>query len=188
MNVEMFYKRLEFLLGFLFFWTVSIVWCFKAQRFGNLFPSLANDGNRSSFRNVEFFLENQTMNKDQYTIVRDFEGNFLATRALAEIWGRFWSSGLWRHIVLCVVTSVSEERRHNRQNSTWSNQFFGMEGDGSVYHHGQKWLLFRSPCSFHSLTGAYSLEWTQPPVQWVPRVLSLGQTAAGAWLWPLTPF
>jgi hypothetical protein len=28
---------------------------------------------------------------------------------------------------------------------------------------------------------------TQPPVQWVPRVLSPGQSAAGAWRWPLTP-
>jgi hypothetical protein len=28
---------------------------------------------------------------------------------------------------------------------------------------------------------------TQSPVQWVPAVLSPGQSAAGAWRWPLTP-
>jgi hypothetical protein len=28
---------------------------------------------------------------------------------------------------------------------------------------------------------------TQPPVQWEPGVLSPGQSAAGAWRWPLTP-
>jgi hypothetical protein len=28
---------------------------------------------------------------------------------------------------------------------------------------------------------------TQPPVQWVPGVLSQGQSAAGEWRWPLTP-
>jgi hypothetical protein len=28
---------------------------------------------------------------------------------------------------------------------------------------------------------------TQPPIQWVPEVLSQGQSAAGAWCWPLTP-
>jgi hypothetical protein len=27
---------------------------------------------------------------------------------------------------------------------------------------------------------------TQPPIQWVPGILSPGQSAAGAWRWPLT--
>jgi hypothetical protein len=28
---------------------------------------------------------------------------------------------------------------------------------------------------------------TQPPIQWLPGVLSPGQSAAGAWRWPVTP-
>jgi hypothetical protein len=40
--------------------------------------------------------------------------------------------------------------------------------------------------SIHLCLSRPALRSTQPPIQWVPGVLSPGGKAAGAWSWPLT--
>jgi hypothetical protein len=66
-----------------------------------------------------------------------------------------------------------------------SHVILGMENQGGMIPTGKNWQRQR----IFPLTSVSRLALgpTQPPVQWVPAVLSPGQSVAGAWRWPFTP-